>query len=442
MVTGIGSINGTAFDCAEARCVVMAYDYTVFAGTQSKMNHKKTDRLVHLAEQWRLPIVTFAEGGGGRPSDVDQEGSMLSALTFSHFARLSGKVPRVGIASGYCFAGNAALLGCSDVVIATENASIGMGGPAMIEGGGLGAFKPMDVGPVTVQSANGVIDVVVRDEAEAVVVAKKYLAYFQGNAKDWGHADQRLLRHLVPQDRLRAYDMRSIIDTVADTNSVLELRRGFGAGIITALIRVEGRAFGLIANNPSHLGGAIDADAADKSSRFMRLCEAFGLPMISLCDTPGFMVGPDAERTAMVRHVSRMFVTSASLTIPVFTIFVRKGYGLGAMAMAGGATHASFFSVGWPTAEFGAMGIEGAVKLGYRKELGNIADDEERQREFDRMVAHSYEVGKSVNVASYFEIDNVIDPAETRFWLSQGLKSIPPSNRSALVTPGKFLDTW
>ncbi|AUM75750.1 carboxyl transferase domain-containing protein [Paracoccus jeotgali] len=443
MVTGIGNVNGASFENSDTRCVVLAYDYTVFAGTQSRMNHKKTDRLVHLAEQWRLPIVTFAEGGGGRPSDVDQEGSMLSALTFANFAKLSGAVPRIGIASGYCFAGNAALLGCCDVVIATENASIGMGGPAMIEGGGLGRFRPENVGPVAVQASNGVIDVVVRDESEAVDVAKKYLGYFQGDSKDWTHVDQRVLRHLVPQDRLRAYDMRSVIDAVADTDSVLELRRSFGTGIITALIRIEGRPLGLIANNPLHLGGAIDADAADKSSRFMRLCEAFGLPLISLCDTPGFMVGPDSERTAMVRHVSRMFVTSASLTIPVFTVFVRKGYGLGAMAMAGGATHASVFSIGWPTAEFGAMGIEGAVKLGYRKKLENIADEDQRKVEFNRMVAHSYEMGHAINIASYFEIDNVIDPAKTRYWLTHGLEATSFGRKSGQqAATGKFLDTW
>ncbi|HEY8609021.1 MAG TPA: carboxyl transferase domain-containing protein [Noviherbaspirillum sp.] len=442
LVAGIGSVNGALFGDEQSRCMMLSYDYTVFAGTQGMMNHKKTDRMFQLAEQWRLPVVLFAEGGGGRPGDTD---AMLVAgldcMSFFTFARLSGLVPRVGIVSGRCFAGNAALLGCCDVIIATENATIGMGGPAMIEGGGLGVYAPEEVGPVSMQAPNGVIDVVVRNEEEAVRVAKHYLSYFQGSVTAWDAADQRRLRQLIPENRLRVYDIRTVIETLADIGSVLELRRDFGRGIVTALIRIEGRPFGLIANNPKHLGGAIDADAADKAARFMQLCDGFGLPMVSLCDTPGFMVGPDAERTAMVRHVSRMFVTAAALDVPLFTIVLRKGYGLGAQAMAGGSFHAPFFTVAWPSGEFGAMGLEGAVRLGYRKELEAVADPLERQALFERMVAESYEKGKAINMASFLEIDDVIDPEQSRQWLLRGLRSVPP------VTPGegrkrRFIDTW
>ncbi|MGB7479599.1 MAG: carboxyl transferase domain-containing protein, partial [Burkholderiaceae bacterium] len=444
LIAGIGSVNGAQFGPERARCLVMAYDYTVFAGTQGAMNHKKTDRMLHLAQQWRLPVVFFAEGGGGRPGDVDATAvaaSALDVMSFASYAKLSGLVPRVGIVSGRCFAGNAALLGCSDVIIATRNATIGMGGPAMIEGGGLGTFAPEEVGPTAMQAANGVVDLVADDDAHAVRLARQYLSYFQGPLADWECADQRRLRQLIPENRLRVYDIRTVIDGLADAGSVLELRRGFGVGIVTALVRIEGRPFGLIANNPMHLGGAIDADAADKAARFLQLCDAFDLPIVSLCDTPGFMVGPAAEKTAMVRHVSRLFVTAASLTVPFFTIVLRKGYGLGAQAMAGGSFHAGVFTIAWPSAEFGAMGVEGAVRLGFRKELEAIADPAERQRAFDDMVAQAYDKGKAISVASFLEIDAVIDPLESRDWLLRGLASVPP----APVRDGKkrpFVDTW
>jgi acetyl-CoA carboxylase carboxyltransferase component len=387
-------------------------------------------------------VVLFAEGGGGRPGDVDHLGvAGLDTTTFASFARLSGLVPRVGIVSGYCFAGNAALLGCADVIIATRNSSIGMAGPAMIEGGGLGVYKPAEVGPVEVQSPNGVIDILVEDEAQAVAATKRYLGYFQGATDAGEAADQRLLRHLIPENRLRVYDIRTVIETLADKDSVLELRRDFGVGVVTALVRIEGRPFGLIANNPKHLGGAVDADAGDKAARFMQLCDAFDLPMVSLCDTPGFMVGPQAERTALVRHVSRMFVTAASLSVPFFTVVLRKGYGLGAQAMAAGGFHAPVFTVSWPSGEFGGMGLEGAVRLGFRKELEAIEDPQERQDAYARMVAAAYEKGKATNMASFLEIDAVIDPAETRRWIVGALRATPaPLPRVGKKRP--FVDTW
>lgn len=442
LVAGIGNVNSAMFADEQSRCMVLAYDYTVFAGTQGVMNHKKTDRLLRLARQWKLPIVLFAEGGGGRPGDTDWSGvAALDNMTFLNFARLSGQVPLVGIVSGRCFAGNAALLGCCDVIIATQDATIGMGGPAMIEGGGLGIFAPEEVGPVSMQAPNGVIDVVVADEAEAVRAAKHYLSYFQGSMANWACPDQRLLRQLIPENRLRVYDMHTVIETLADQDSALELRRQFGPGLITAFIRIEGRPLGVIANNPVYLGGAIDANAADKAARFLQLCDAFGLPILSLCDTPGFMVGPEAEQTALVRHVSRMFVTAGSISVPFFSVIVRKGYGLGAQAMTGGSFHAPFFTVAWPSGECGAMGLEGAVRLGYRKELAAISDPQERQATFETMVDAAYQQGKAINMASHMEIDDVIDPLETRHWIIQGLRSVPAS------IPGEgrrrlFIDTW
>jgi acetyl-CoA carboxylase carboxyltransferase component len=412
LVAGVGDVDGDP-------TVVMSYDYTVLAGTQGMRNHLKKDRLFELAERRGLPVVLFAEGGGGRPGDVDFPAvAGLDCRAFHLFARLSGRVPLVGIASGFCFAGNAALLGCCDVVIATEDASIGMGGPAMIEGGGLGVHAPEDVGPIDVQYANGVVDLRVADDAAAVAAAKRYLSYFRGASEaEPGVGDQRVLRHLIPPQRKRIYDVRAIIDALFDQHSVLELRRGFGLGIVTALARVDCRPLGVLANDPTHLGGAIDAHGADKAARFMQLCDAFDLPLLMLCDTPGFMVGPAAERTATVRHFARMFVTGANLSIPTGTVVLRKGYGLGAQAMAAGGFKAPLFTVGWPTSEFGGMGLEGAVRLGLRRELESIEDHDERERAFEAAVAAAYEHGKGINMAAYGEIDDVIDPAETRRWI-------------------------
>jgi acetyl-CoA carboxylase carboxyltransferase component len=440
IVCGVGTVNRASFDEERARTVVLAYDYTVFAGTQGLMGHRKLDRMLALAAQWRLPVVLFAEGGGGRPNDVDaQTVAGLDTPSFLSFAALSGLVPRVGIASGRCFAGNAALLGCCDVIVATEDSNIGMGGPAMIEGGGLGRFSPEEIGPIAVQSKNGVVDLRARDEAEAVAVARKYLSYFQGPIAAWTAGDQIPLREALPERRRRAYKIRPIVETIADTGSVLELRRAFGRSVVTALARVEGRPVGVVASDPFHLGGAVDADAADKAARFFQLCDAFGLPIVSLCDTPGFMVGPEAETTALVRHVSRMFTAAARLSVPYFTVVLRKGYGLGAQAMAGGHFHAPFFTVAWPTGEFGGMNLEGAVRLGMRKQLDAIEDEAERERAFQGMVAMAYERGKAINMASLLELDAVIDPADTRAWLVRGLRAAKGAPRGEA---GRKVDTW
>ncbi|SMD27194.1 carboxyl transferase domain-containing protein [Kibdelosporangium aridum] len=430
MVAGIAEIDGR-------ESVVVAYDATVLAGTQGFYNHAKKDRMFELAARRKLPVVLFAEGGGGRPGDTDVPlVAMLDAPAFSLFAKLSGLVPLVGVVAGRCFAGNAALLGCCDVIIATADATIGMGGPAMIEGGGLGVVAPEDVGPLSVQEPNGVVDIAVADEAEAVRVAKKYLSYFTGTSADWSTVDQERLRNVVPENRVRAYEVRQVIDGIADVDSVLELRPRFGMGILTALVRIEGRPMGLIANNPGHLGGAIDRDAADKAARFMQLCDSRGLPIVSLCDTPGFMVGPESEKTATVRHFSRLFVTGANLTVPMCAVVLRKAYGLGAMAMFGGGAKIPYATVAWPTAEFGAMGLEGAVKLGFRRELDAITDPVRRKETLENMIAMAYERGKALNAASMFEVDDVIDPVDTRRWIAAALpKEVARANRPNV-------DTW
>ena len=447
LVAGIGRVNGDLFGDA-ARCAVLSYDYTVLAGTQGQMNHRKKDRLFELAERLGLPVVLFAEGGGGRPGDTDHAVvTGLDTEAFARFGALSGRVPLVGVVSGRCFAGNAALLGCCHVIIATPDANIGMGGPAMIEGGGLGVFAPEQVGPAAVQVANGVVDVLCDDEGQAVEVARRYLSYFQGALPTWVTPDQEQLREVVPRDRRRVYDVHRAVELLVDEGSLLELRPSFAPGMVTALARLEGRAVGLLANNPLHQAGAIDGPNADKAARFLQLCEAFGLPVVSLVDTPGFMVGPEAEETALVRHVSRLFVVGSSLTVPFCAVILRKGYGLGAQAMTAGHFHRPLFTVAWPTGELGGMGLEGAVRLGFRRELEAIEDTGEREAAFAAMVERAYEHGKALNVAAHFEIDDVIDPALTRRRIVHALASAGGDGRgwgsgAALWGRRPFVDTW
>ena len=441
LITGIGSVGAGRFGRERARVAVMAYDYTVLAGTQGWFNHRKADRLLELCERERLPLVLFAEGGGGRPGDVDSGVvAGLHCTTFQRFARLSGEVPVVGIVHGRCFAGNAALLGCCDAIIATEGASIGMGGPAMIEGGGLGRVEADEVGPVSVQGPNGVIDLLVPDEAAAVAAARHYLGCFQGDLPDDTPAGGNALdlRHAVPENRNALYDPRNILHTVADAGSVLELRRDFGLGVITALARIGGLAVALAASQPRHLGGALDAPACDKLARFMQLADAHGLPLLTFVDTPGFMVGPASEKTAMVRHAGRLFVTAAALRVPVVSVVLRRGYGLGAMALTAGHFHAPVATAAWPTGEFGAMGLEGAVRLGFRKEL-EACPPAQRQALFDELLAQAVTDGQAMNMASHLEIDDVIDPAQTRDWLLRVLRST--AGRPLRPRRG-YVDAW
>ena len=421
----------------------MIYDYSVLAGTQGYRTHLKMDRLLRLAYDRRLPLVLFAEGGGGRPGDVDvPQVAGLDVPAFALMSRLSGRVPTVGVVSGYCFAGNAVLVGMADVIVATENSNLGAGGPAMIEGGGLGAYAPTDIGPIDDQVAGGVVDIRVDDEEEATAVAKQYLSYFQGPIADWEAPDQEALRNAVPENRVRVYDVRPVIDTIADRGSVLELRAGFGEGMITALARVEGRPLGIVANNPFHLGGAIDGDGADKAARFLQLCDAYGLPVAILADCPGIMVGPEAERTGTIRHAARMFVTGANLEVPVGTIVLRKGYGLGAQAMAAGGFKENDFTVSWPTGEFGGMNLEGAVKLGFSKELEAETDPEKRKQLEAKLLAAAYERGSALSMAQVFEIDAVIDPAETRNWIRTLTDNANTYSWRTGPDRHRFVSTW
>src|SRR3954451_19777771 len=422
-------------------CAVLAYDYTVMAGTQGMLGHAKKDRLFELIERMRLPVVFFAEGGGGRPGDTDFPAvSWLHTRAFAFWAKLSGKVPRIAVVKGRCFAGNAVIAGCSDLIVATEDASLGMGGPAMIAGGGLGEVHPDAVGPMEMQAPNGVVDVVVADEAEAVAVARQLLGFFTGPADEtFSAADQTLLRDLLPESGRRAYDVVPVIETLADADSVVVLRPRFAPEMVTALARIEGRPVGVIANNTKHMAGTITAEASDKAARFLQLCDAFGVPIVSLVDTPGFMVGPKHEATGLVRHTSRLLLAGAALTVPFVAVVLRRGYGLGAQAMVGGSLHEPLLTVAWPGAHLGPMGLEGAVRLALRKELEAIADEEERERRVRALTAAAEENAKALNAAALFELDDVIDPAETRGLIAS---TLPAAGSARPPGAHRFVDTW
>ena len=345
------------------------------------------------------------------PGDVDSPSvSGLHCTTFRALAALSGQVPTLGIVEGYCFAGNAALLGSCDYVISTRAASIGMGGPAMIEGGGLGVVAPDDVGPAETLARAGGIDLLVDDEAQATHEARRILAWHQGALPDAGAADQQALRDAIPLGRNAVFDPRTIIHTLADRDSVIELRALYGLGVVTVLARLGGHPVAIAATKPRHLAGALDVAGCDKLARFMQLADAAGHPLITLVDTPGFMVGPASEAQGMLRHAGRVFVTAAALRVPVVSVVLRRGFGLGAMAFTGGHFHAPVATAAWPQAEFGPMGLEGAVRLGFRKELAAV-QGAERDALFERLLSGMRERGRALNVASHLEIDDVIDPA-------------------------------
>lgn len=428
VITGIGKVNEATIDCIDDNnshststniqhaTALIINDYSVLAGTQGYFHHAKLDRIIDIAEKQKLPIVMFTEGGGGRPGDTDITTviSGLQCTTFSRWAALTGVVPRITVNNGYCFAGNAALFGSGDITIATQSSNIGMAGPAMIEGGGLGKYTPAEIGPIDVQAANGVVDIVAQDENHAIEIAQFCLGFFQGKTKQWQAPKTKLVENALPSDRRYTYSIYKVIQAVVDVNSFIEIGAHHGGAICNGFARINGFSVGIIANNSKVLGGAIDVAAANKLTRFLTLCKQFSIPVVSLVDTPGFMVGPAHEQLGAVRHLTQLFTAGASLTAPLVAIVLRKCYGLGAQAMLGGSTQNPHYMVSWPTGEFGAMGLEGAVKLGFKSELENLIDSEERQALFEKLLAQQYEKGKAIEVASVLELDAVIYASETR----------------------------
>ena len=426
LVAGIGTVNGELFG-ERGRCAVLAYDYTVLAGTQGAIGHRKKDRLFELIARLRLPTVFFTEGGGGRPGDTDfAVVSALDARAFALWSRLTGLVPRIAVASGNCFAGNAVIAGSADLLVATRNVSLGMGGPAMIAGGGLGEVAAEEIGPLSVQAANGVVDVAVADEREAVAVVKRLLAYFQGDLERFEAADQTPLRGAIPARERRAYRIEPIIERICDLGTVTYIAPAHAPELCCALARIEGRPLGVIANNTIAMAGALTGPASLKAARFLSLCNTFSLPILSLIDTPGFMVGPEAEATGLVRRAGQLLNVAARLEVPLIAVVLRRAYGLGAQAMAGGSLREPLLTVAWPNAHLGPMGLEGAVRLALRKELEKVADPTEREERVRRLTEAAREHAKALNAATLFEIDDVIDPAETRSLVAKVVAAARP----------------
>lgn len=426
IITGLCSINKDLVGEELSKAIAVVNDFSVLAGTQGFFHHKKLDRMCDLAKKTKRPVIMFTEGGGGRPADTDVSTQIagLNITSFTRWARLTGHSLRISVNNGYCFAGNAALYGASDFCIATKKSWIGMAGPAMIEGGGLGIFNPKDIGPAEMHFKNGHIDFLAEDEEEATNFTQKLLSYFQGSTQNWIEHDQTLLRQIIPSDRRMGFPVRNIIETIADEDSFLELKKVFGRSIITGFLRIKGKPYAMLANDCQQLGGAIDSAAADKASNFIEICSDHGLPIISFVDTPGFMVGPDSEKEGAFRRMGDFFKNGARIKNPLVGIVLRRGYGLGAMAMMGGSFIDPIYTASWPNGEFGGMGLEGYVKLGFKKELEAEETEEKRQALFDKLLARMYEIGKATEAAAHLELDAVIDPADTRETIIKAFSSI------------------
>ncbi len=425
VITTVAPVNRHLFEPSLARTALIINDYTVLAGTQGYFHHQKIDRLLGIAKKQDLPIIMYTEGGGGRPGDTDVlvSGGGLNVPTFHRWCALAGQVPRIAVNHGYCFAGNAALFGAADLRIATKDSFIGMAGPAMIEGGGLGSFHPNQIGPAHQHTGNGVIDLLADNEAHGTHLAKQALSFCQGPIASFSHQDQQVLREAIPENRRMAYDPFRLLKRVFDEDTFLPIRPQQGRSVITGLARIAGIPFAVLANDCRHLGGAIDSDAAIKATDLYRLAQRWRLPVVSFVDTPGFMVGPDSEATGAPRFMADMFTAGATLNQPIVTIFLRRGYGLGAMAMTGGSFEIPVYAASWPAGEFGPMGLEGAVQLGFKQELSEAAEGPERQALYDELLATLYERGKATEAASFLEIDAVIDPADTRSVITTALLS-------------------
>jgi len=434
LVMGAARVGGRAVD-------FVGYDFTVYGGAQSALNHTKITRMFEHAEKRRLPVICWLDGGGARPHDMHVV-ARPSTPTFVVFARLSGLVPTIGIVPGRAFAGHANLAGMCDLLVATRDSAMGLAGPPLVEAALGKRFTPEEIGPAEAHWASGVIDVLVDNEEEAIAVAKNYLAYFDPpgspSAAPGKARDQAPLRDIVPENPRRAYNVRKVIETLADEGSVLEIKAGYGKAAVTSFIRLNGRPVGVIANQPMFLAGAMDTPACLKMARFVQICDAFDIPLLVLCDTPGLMVGPEVERTGLMRHSARVLTALANATIPVMTVVMRKAYGLGYYIMGSRPLDPEIL-LAWPTAEYGGMGLEGAVTIIHGKELAAIADPAERAARHAALTAEMKEANTAVECAARFIYDDVIDPAETRAILLRTLDNLPPAppraSRKRIIEP-------
>ena len=439
LVAGLGTLHGKTI-------AISSYDYTVWGGTQTGINHSKIDRIMDLAIRHRFPFVCFADGGGARAQGLRSAGFFGAAManevgTFDGMALMSGWVPTVAVVSGRSFAGNASIAGMSDVVFATRGSAIGIGGPPLVE-----AALGISVTPEELAAIGDAGGDRRRGPAHRIRRRGGRSCGATSRTSSWSSADgtpsptHDTIRSIVPDNRRGIYDMRKVVHALADDASVLELRPNWAQAAITALARMGGHAVAVIANQPlSKIAGAIDADAADKLARFIQLADAFDLPIVSLMDNPGFMLGPAAERAGIARHHARPLMAQVHRTVPLFLVHIRKAYGLGPMAM-GGMFQPTDLRIAWPTVEAGGMALEGAAALIQRREQRDEGAAPSDREQRDALAAQMREGSLALSAARRFAYDEVIDPAETRERIVRMLDLLPrPPARSAKK---HYVDTW
>lgn len=432
VITGSGLIEGRPV-------LVYASDFTVHGGSAGKHGSLKQARLVERASLQGNPLVFMLEGGGHRIQDGQDSRHFAGAAgTFQGLARLSGWVPMVSAMMGVGFAGPTNYAAFSDFVVMIRGAStMGIGGPALVKAATGEVIDKEALGGAAVQAdQHGIADLAVESEAECFAAVRRFLSYFPSNARaplpiqpcdDPADRREDALLDLVPADTRQAYDVRRVIALIADRASVFELKPGYARNIVTSLVRLGGRPVGIVANQPLRRAGMLDAPACEKAAHFIALCDAFGLPLVTLVDVPGFAIGSAAERTGLGRRSGRLLYEFGQITVPRVSIVLRKGYGAGYFAMGGGRSFEADAAFCWPTAEICAMSVEGAVDVAYRRDYESAPDPEARRREL--IATFKAQLGP-VRAAEAFGIDEVLDPRDTRRRLIELFAVCPPRRPS------------
>ncbi len=437
VIVGTGLIEGRPV-------VVFSQDFAVFGGSIGRLGSAKIQRALQLAITRGLPLVMILDGGGHRIQDGQDARHFANAnATFHNFARASGWVPMIALMLGAGFAGPTNYAGMADLVVMVRGTStMGIAGPALVKAAISEDVDAQSLGGADVQvDRQGLADLGVDNEDEAFVAARRFLSYLPGNARGAApltdyppveRIDDSIL-DLVPVSTRKAYDVRKVLRLVADPDSYFELKPTFAGNMVTVLARLGGRPIGIIANQPLRLGGMINSDACDKGAHFIALCDAFGLPIVSFIDVPGFSIGSSAERTTLGRRSAKLVFEWGHATVPRVSIVIRKGYGLGYFAMCGGRSFAADACLAWPSAEICAMSIEGAIDVAFRKEYERAPDPAARRRE---MIDETRTKIGALRAAEGFGVDDVIDPRDTRRRLADIFASTLP--RRPQDHPPKF----
>jgi acetyl-CoA carboxylase carboxyltransferase component len=422
VVTGFGKINGRPAS-------LIAYDFTVMAGSMGRTAEVKCNRAREIALSKRMPMIWLIDSAGARIQEAIGSTFAGSGFLFREESIMSGVVPMVAAMMGPGAAGTAYIPALADFVPMVKGTShMALGGPPLVKAVVGEDISAEELGGSKVHTEiSGVADLEVADDAECIDVIKEYLGYFPGSnleqppvasCDDPADRMDPALLSIVPDSARRAYDMKKVVAAIVDGGRLFEIKPGWAKNLITCLARLGGRPVGIVANQPLVLGGALDVDAADKAARFIMLCDAFHLPLVFLQDVPGFMVGSKVERQGIIRHGAKMLYAVSEATVPKVTVVVRKAYGAGYFVMCGKAYEPDLI-VAWPTAEISVMGPEGGTNIIFRKEIAAASDpDAERARrieEFRKLINPYIAAGGAL-------IDDVIDPRETRPVLIRALE--------------------